>query len=371
MERDDLFDLSPIPMWILDRADHCFLAANREAQGLYGFSLNQLTGMALKDVLADPDTEIKDHSTGIAEGIVQRHRNRDGGTFYLRLNTAPVTYAGRAAILVAAVEVEQDPRPLIDQNKDLGAHSLLDGAGKFMFADLDHCRLLGCAPGELLGRKLLDFLQPEDKGFFSGLLEKLMHGGSFPSGTYALIREDGERRWMACDLSVVSTYGKGKAVKVVLWDVTEETERQLQEQALERIERGITEATSLEALVDKAIQAILGLQEVRTAEIWIVRSDPSSLGLRGRASKRDGQYLLEGFSPRFSCRKGEGIPGRVWMEMGPVTARYAPPGNQTAFGGPDPSRGKVPGMPDMLLNRTAGKAGGHWTFLGKGSYPDR
>src|SRR5690606_8894689 len=129
------------------------------------------------------------------------------------------------------------------------------------FADLDHCRMLGCAPGELLGRKLLDFLHPEERRLFSGLLESLMQGGSFPSGTYALIREDGERRWMACDLSVVST-GKGKAVKVVLWDVTEKTERQLHEQALERIERGITEATSLEALVDKAIQAILGLQEV-------------------------------------------------------------------------------------------------------------
>lgn len=371
MERDDLFDLSPIPMWIVASEDHSFLAANREAQRLYGLSLNQLMGMGLKDVLADPYPEIMDHSTGIAEGIVQRHRNRDGGTTYLRLNSAPITYSGRAAILVAAVEVEQDGRPLTDQNKDLGAHSLLDGAGKFIFADLDHCRLLGCAPGELSGRKLLDFVHPEDRRLFSGLLESLIQGGSFPSGTYALIRGDGERRWMACDLSVVPTYGKGKAVKVMLWDVTEKTERELHEQALERIERGITEATSLETLVDKAIQAILGLQEVRTAEIWIVRSDPSSLGLRGRASKRDGQYLLEGFSPSFSCRKGEGIPGRVWMEMGPVTARHAPPGKPYCLGGPDPSRGKVPGMPDMLLNGEGGKAGGHWPILGKGSFSDR
>ena len=343
MERDYLFDLSPIPMWIVASADHSFLAANREAQGLYGLSLNQLMGMGLKDVLADPYPEIKDHKTGIGEGIVQRHRNREGGTFYLRLNTAPITYAGRAAILVVAVEVEQDPRPLIDQNTDLGAHSLLDGTGKFMFADLGHCRMFGCAPGELLGRKLLDFVHPEERGLFSGLLESLIQGGSFPSGTYAFIRGDGERRWMSCDLSVVSTYGKGKAVKVVLWDVTEKSERQLHEQALERIERGIIEATSLETLVDKAIQAVLGLQEVRTAEIWIVCSDPSSLGLRGRASKRDGQYLLEGFSPSFSCRKGEGIPGRVWMEMGPVTARHAPPGNQTAFGVPILAEGKFLG----------------------------
>lgn len=52
-------------MWVLDSVDHCFLAANREAQRLYGFSLNQLTGMAMKDVLVDPYPEIKDHKTGL------------------------------------------------------------------------------------------------------------------------------------------------------------------------------------------------------------------------------------------------------------------------------------------------------------------
>lgn len=334
MENDDLFNLSPIPMMVLDRSDHSFLAVNRYAQRLYGFSLTQLMGMTLEDLLADPHPKIQEPRLDIANKVIQWHRNAEGGAFWVRLFINPITYSGREAILVYAVEVEQGSIHVADQNKALDSYSMLDGKGKFIFASQTHCRLLGCEPGALSECNLFDFVQGKDKELLTGLLKRTLVGETVSAGAYAIIRKDGERRWLDFDLSVVSLDETGMAVRLGLWDVTEMTKREMGDQALQQIETVIAEAPSLEILVEKAIQVILGLEEIRTAEIWLSSMDATSLSLSGRASKRDGQNLLKGFSPRFTCNKGEGLPGKVWMERSTVITKTDSPEHGIAFGIP-------------------------------------
>ncbi|WP_409151754.1 PAS domain-containing protein [Sphingobacterium sp. BS-2] len=308
MEHDDLFELSPIPMWVHDRADLSLLAVNKVARGLYGFTDKQFTQMTAADLFADPNMGIREGC--IANGTPQRHRNSQGDTFLLRLFSAPVTYSGRDACLVTAVEIHQE--------RSLDHVSLLDGAGNFIRASPSHGKLIGLQPQELSGMSILGFVTPPARERIAVLLDRAMRGETVPSGSFPITCRNGERRWLSSDLSGITLYGKGMAVRVGLWDVTEHKVRELREASLDRMERESADASSLEEVVDCAIRAILDLEEIITAEVWLVSRDPSSLGLSGRASQRDGQYLLKGFSPGFSCGRGEGLPGKVWEEMDAV-----------------------------------------------------
>ncbi|WFB63229.1 PAS domain-containing protein [Sphingobacterium sp. WM] len=334
MEHDDIFNLSPIPMMVLDSSDHSFLAINKCAQRIYGFSLTQLMGMTLEDVLADPKHRIEEHMVDIADKVIQRHRNAGGGSFLVKLFITPITYSGRKALLVNAVELEQDSIQGTGQNMDFAHYSVLDEEGKFIFVSQLHSSLLGCEPEELSENNIFNFVQGKDKELITNLLKRTLREQTLSEGVYAIIRKNGEKRWLDFDLSVVTLEGKGKAVRLGLCDVTEMTERDLCDQALQQIEKVIAESPSLEILVEKAIQVILGLEDIRTSEIWLASMDSTSLSLSGRASKRDGQNLLKGFSPRFTCNKGEGLPGKVWMERGIVVTRMDSPELGFAFGIP-------------------------------------
>ena len=107
-----LFDNSPAPMWVYDRATHRFLAVNRAAIETYGYSEDELLGMTIEQIrfaedlpkLAIEDHRLKDENQPNNIGR-WRHRKKDGSPIWVELQLQHTLFAGRSAHLIVANDV--------------------------------------------------------------------------------------------------------------------------------------------------------------------------------------------------------------------------------------------------------------------------
>lgn len=120
-----LFELSPIPLWVIDTQTSRFLAVNEATVELYGWSPSEFSRMSLQDIrpkddpafstpdLTDPDQD---------NGLIWRHSTNDGRLLYVRVYTTPVNFEGREARLVASLDFTDKIR---------AEHELADSEGRF------------------------------------------------------------------------------------------------------------------------------------------------------------------------------------------------------------------------------------------------
>jgi PAS domain S-box-containing protein len=102
-----LFQGNPHPMWVFDLETQSFLEVNEAAVEHYGFSHEEFLAMKLGD-LRVPDrnrNNRKTHWDVEAEGVVWRHRRKDGGNMDMEVVWRPIAFHGRLAALTMATEV--------------------------------------------------------------------------------------------------------------------------------------------------------------------------------------------------------------------------------------------------------------------------
>jgi diguanylate cyclase (GGDEF)-like protein/PAS domain S-box-containing protein len=103
-----LFNGAPLPMWVYDREDLRFLAANDAAVLLYGYSREQFLSKTIFDIRPsdDPDQlrEIIDLGGYEFEDRTWRHRKANGTTIDANVYTQSLIYRGRAAALVTMID---------------------------------------------------------------------------------------------------------------------------------------------------------------------------------------------------------------------------------------------------------------------------
>ena len=104
-----LFDANPVPMWIWDHETYRFLAVNDTAIAHYGYSREQFLSMRLFELKPPEDhggiREIAQGSGGYQEGRVSRHIKADGGLIDMAIYGRSLSYRGRSASLVCAIDI--------------------------------------------------------------------------------------------------------------------------------------------------------------------------------------------------------------------------------------------------------------------------
>jgi diguanylate cyclase (GGDEF)-like protein/PAS domain S-box-containing protein len=102
-----LFDDNPVPMWLHDRTSLRFLAVNDAAVEHYGFSRGQFLAMSVGDIVAETETQKRrDGNEGdVKDEVVSRHLKANGHTIEVAVYSRSLTYEGRDAVLMAAVDV--------------------------------------------------------------------------------------------------------------------------------------------------------------------------------------------------------------------------------------------------------------------------
>jgi PAS domain S-box-containing protein len=117
-----LFDNNPHPTWVYDRETLRFLAVNRAAVTQYGYSTDEFLAMTIKDIRPPEDvTSLLDNVAAVEDGHktlgIWKHLKKDGSALDAEITSYAMTFGGRAAEVVVAVDVTQRKRDEAEKRK--------------------------------------------------------------------------------------------------------------------------------------------------------------------------------------------------------------------------------------------------------------
>jgi len=125
----DLFNMSPMPMWVVDLNTLEFLDVNRATINHYGYTREEFLTMTLKDIR--PVEEIPTLIRGVNEDKLKPdensrrlmvHKKKNGEVRNVEVEIAPIIYKGRRANIVIANDITERLRytkAIEDQNERL------------------------------------------------------------------------------------------------------------------------------------------------------------------------------------------------------------------------------------------------------------
>ena len=110
----ELFQISPLPMFVFDQETLNYLDVNQAAVDQYGYTKEEFLSMTIMDIR--PSTEIHHTKMVIADRSRQSYRymagtfthiKKDGSTFLAEITSSSTTYSGRLARLVLVLDVTE------------------------------------------------------------------------------------------------------------------------------------------------------------------------------------------------------------------------------------------------------------------------
>lgn len=98
----ELFDCTPLPMWVLDVTTQRFLAVNAAAVQHYGYALHEFLEIRLADIQPPALQAVEDDGP-----VVRVHRKKGGEVCQVQVIGQSMVFEGRAARLCMATDVTQ------------------------------------------------------------------------------------------------------------------------------------------------------------------------------------------------------------------------------------------------------------------------
>ena len=260
-----VFEEAPIGMALMNM-DGYIIRSNRAFQALLGYTAQELGGTIFSQVTHGDDvgTDWELFGDLVAGDIahyqtVKRYLRRDGGTVWGRLSVALIRspegeprYAIQMVENVSerreAVEAlrlrEQEFRSMLEHGRDV--ISVLDEHGDLRYTSPAVERVLGYGRGELVGTYLAELAHPDDVQGMLDLFERAIQAPGRPRKAEVRMRHrDGGWR-------VLETVGTSllddPAVKGIVVNSRDVTERREAEEALRRSEQQLVQVQKMEAI---------------------------------------------------------------------------------------------------------------------------
>lgn len=110
----ELFNSSPLPMWVMDIDTLLFLDVNQATVNHYGYTYDEFFEMSLKDIrpleeiphLLEGLVKAKTNPKAIAQEVYV-HRKKNGELFSVEIQVSHIQYKGRKANLVIAKDITE------------------------------------------------------------------------------------------------------------------------------------------------------------------------------------------------------------------------------------------------------------------------
>jgi PAS domain S-box-containing protein len=117
-----LFDNNPHPTWVFDRETLRFLAVNAATVLKYGYSRDEFLAMTVRDIRPPEDVPalleaVRALGDGSESNAAWRHRLKDGTVITVENTSYALTFLGRPARVVVAVDVTQRKRDEAEKRK--------------------------------------------------------------------------------------------------------------------------------------------------------------------------------------------------------------------------------------------------------------
>jgi len=109
-----LFQGNPHPMWVFDLETLSILEVNEAATQHYGYSREEFLKMSLADLRVPDDARMGTPPADVkAQGLVWRHRRKNGGEMDMEVIWSPLAFQGKLAALTLATDVTARRRVIL------------------------------------------------------------------------------------------------------------------------------------------------------------------------------------------------------------------------------------------------------------------
>jgi two-component system cell cycle sensor histidine kinase/response regulator CckA len=167
-----LFEDNPQPMWVMEPESRKFLAVNRAAERLYGYSDAEFSTMSLRDLQTEEEARApKPHGQDvIGTPAARRHHTKTGRVLEVEIAAQPVQYCDQKAELAVILDItsRRELEEQLRQSQKMEAVGMLAGGVAHDFNNL-----LTIITG--YSQLILNNLRPEDANRHS--VEQIMRAG--------------------------------------------------------------------------------------------------------------------------------------------------------------------------------------------------
>jgi diguanylate cyclase (GGDEF)-like protein/PAS domain S-box-containing protein len=271
-----LFESSPVAMWVWDHETLRYLAVNDAAVAQYGYSRESFLAMLVTDIRqSEGDFTVRKIIAGYSkrtlDGRSSRHIKADGTPIDVAVYGRTMTYDGRAASLVALVDVTERKRAedelrrtqeflntVIDsvpvtiavKNAHDLTYVLLNRAGESLL-DIPRERIIGKTAYDVFAPDAADAITQRDK-------ELLADGKTLTLTQHAIDTPGKGKRFINSTRVVVQEQdGEPRFLMIVIDDVTER-------------KKAVDELRSTRAFLDAVVETMPAILAVKDAELRYV-----------------------------------------------------------------------------------------------------
>jgi diguanylate cyclase (GGDEF)-like protein/PAS domain S-box-containing protein len=209
----DVFETSPLPMWVWDDETLAFVDVNRATVDHYGYTRDEFLRMNVRDIWAPGDDRTYDqHIRGRAHrqalALQRKHRTRDGRVIDVEVTARRFTLGGRGVWLTLINDVTDRKRAeaALRESEEQFKQLANNIPQVFWITDIGHRETIyvspaadamtGCSLQEIYAspRALIRAVHPADRRRVYEARKSAASGGY--DQTYRVVRPDGTIRWV-------------------------------------------------------------------------------------------------------------------------------------------------------------------------------
>ncbi len=276
----NLFNYSPIPMWIYNRRTLAFMDVNQAAVRNYQYSIEEFLGMNIKQIRPKEDIPQLERTLKRTRETpfqnfkeVFRHTKKDGSIIHVNIQSNPIMYEGEQATLVLATDITEEleaKAALSLANMRLTTAQEIAKLGYWsndLLKNVIHWSKevynifeLSEDSFELTLANVANMYHPEDRWIMRADINAAFADKEIDEFDNRIVTPDGKTKWIHQKIRLIrDQHNKPIAIEGVVQDVTESKEKEQHlEESNERYR--LLMKASREALIDWDI--------VRDVTIW-------------------------------------------------------------------------------------------------------
>lgn len=209
----DLFQLSPMPMWVFDPDTLQFLKVNEAAIRHYGYSREEFQSMTIQDIR--PNDALKSFKNALDFSKENRsffegtfdHLKKSGELIKVQIQSNLISFGDQEARIVLAIDIteklkletalqfsEKRFKALVQEGSEL--INIIDKEGNIKYASPASSLIMGSEPNQLIGKNAFDFIQEDDRAILNESLSLLTRTKRVQSSAFRLKSKDHQYRWL-------------------------------------------------------------------------------------------------------------------------------------------------------------------------------
>lgn len=248
----NLFEKSPLPMWVFDTQTLKFLDVNLAAIEYYGYSRAEFLALTISDIRPAEDVnEVKkivghNAKSGKFFKNVFRHLKKNGQLIYVEIESNLIEFNGVQARIVLAWDIsdklraeqrlafsEQRFKALVQEGSELIA--IVDLELNYKYVSPTSLRVLGIAPENFMGKNALQYIHKDDVQTVVAEAGQLKEVRQIKFSPFRFLHQNGEWRWIETRATNLMDDSSVQGIVCNSNDITERIESQ--KQIMENVEK--------------------------------------------------------------------------------------------------------------------------------------